>query len=86
MNIYLPTVSFYHWNIIRRYSSTPKAPPRNENIKKHKSYDLLSKPNQLPSQTHDLQIMRSPGIMVKCLDFTGESLTKGCVLMLAVRP
>ena len=80
MNTYLPTLSFYHWNI------TVRAPPCDENIKKHKSYDLLSKPNQLPSQTHDLQIMRSPGIMVKCLDFTGESLTKVCMLMLAVWP
>ena len=60
--------------------------PTLRNIKKHKSYDLLSKPNQLPSQTHDLQIMSSPRIMVKFRVFRFESLTKSCVLMLTLCP
>ena len=80
MNTYLPTLSFYHWNI------TVRAPPCDENIKKRKSYDLLSKPNQLPSQTHDLQIMRSPRILVKCRVFRLESLTKSFVLMCVRSP
>ena len=60
--------------------------PTLRNIKKHKSYDLLSKPNQLPSQTHDLQIMSSPRIMVKFRVFRFESLTESCVLMLTLCP
>ena len=54
MNILLPTLSFYHWNIMNSDKMillipTLKAPPSDENIKKQKSYDLPSKPNQLPS-------------------------------------
>ena len=60
--------------------------PTLRNIKKHKSYDLLSKPNQLPSQTHDLQIMSSPRIMVKFRVFSFESLTESSVLMLTPCP